>query len=129
MRQRCTNPNTPHYSRYGGRGITVCAEWKSFVAFRIDMEPTHRPGLSLDRINNEGNYCKENCRWATKSEQAKNRCDNVWVDTPNGRMVVFDAAKIAGVDFRTMRARITRGVTGAALFAPGRSHPTAVSGC
>lgn len=72
MKQRCENPNSRGYKNYGGRGITVCQEWiESFDAFYAYMGP--RPtNLSIDRINNDGNYEPGNCRWATAKEQAQN---------------------------------------------------------
>lgn len=73
MKKRCSNQNHPLYKWYGGRGITFCTEWSSFLGFYNDMWMSYRKGLELDRINNDGPYCKENCRWVTHKENIKNR--------------------------------------------------------
>jgi hypothetical protein len=72
MKYRCTNPNAINYHNYGGRGITVCERWNEFKNFLADMG--ERPeGTSIDRIDNDLGYFKENCRWATRHEQRINQ--------------------------------------------------------
>lgn len=86
VKKRCLNPNHYAYHQYGGRGITICDEWISnFQAFyEWALNNGYRVGLTLDRINNNGNYEPNNCRWATWKEQGNNRRTNVFV-TFNGK--------------------------------------------
>lgn len=72
MVSRCTNPKFDSFPWYGGRGISVCQEWRTFSTFLNDMGIAPE-GLTIDRINVNGNYCKQNCRWATWLEQASNK--------------------------------------------------------
>lgn len=71
MLDRCSNPNNHNYHHYGGRGIYVDKQWLTFLNFYNDMGDKP-PERSLERINNDGPYCKENCKWATRSEQRRN---------------------------------------------------------
>lgn len=84
MKTRCFNKNNPKYKDYGGRGITVCEDWISFVNFH-NWAITHgfEEGLTLERIDVNGNYCPENCTWITMAQQAKNRRVNKMI-TYNG---------------------------------------------
>ena len=78
---RCGNPQHPSFKYYGGRGITVCDRWLgSFPSFLADMGTRPGPKYSIDRIDNDGGYCKENCRWATKKEQCLNRRGSLTVE-------------------------------------------------
>lgn len=90
MVQRCTNSNNPDWLRYGGRGITLDARWLLFAEFLLDMGEKPHEKLTIDRINNDGNYCKDNCRWASQTTQAWNR--GTRKDSPFG---------IKGVGMRT----------------------------
>lgn len=73
MKSRCLNPNDRGYKNWGMRGIRVCPDWLTFENFYQDMGHSYREGLSLDRINNDGNYEPGNCRWATRWEQTHNQ--------------------------------------------------------
>jgi hypothetical protein len=73
MRDRCNNPRNKQYKDYGGRGIHVCKRWGKFENFAEDMGPRPHPLLTLERKNNYKNYCKSNCKWASRLEQNNNR--------------------------------------------------------
>lgn len=98
MITRCTNANFDGYAGYGGRGIKVCDAWKnSFLAFLSDMRHRPTPKHTLERIDNDGDYCPSNTRWATKIEQANNTRRNVLIEYRGQRMTIPQAARLAGV--------------------------------
>lgn len=109
MRERCNNFNHYVYNRYGGRGISVCQEWQdSFEAFCEWANLSgYRHGLTLDRKDNDGNYCPENCRWATMKEQQRNRSTN---RTHEGKCI-SEWAEIVGIDRLTIGRRLRAGWT------------------
>jgi hypothetical protein len=111
MIQRCSDETYPTFHRYGGRGITVCARWRdSFAAFRDDMGPRPSASHSVGRIDNDGPYSPENCRWETMAEQTRNRCTNINV-THNGKtQCLMDWAAELGINYFTLNKRIRRGM-------------------
>lgn len=111
MKQRCTNPNTDKYDRYGGRGIKVCDRWmNSFENFYADMGPRPSTEHTIERENNNGNYEPNNCRWATKTEQANNRSSNTFIELNGQKVTIADASRELGVKYNTLLARVKRGV-------------------
>lgn len=90
MLNRCTKPKTRRYKDYGGRGITVCEKWRKFTGFYEDMGDRPTKDHSIERIDNEGNYCKENCVWGTRKEQYRNRRTNRYIVVDGERMIVTD---------------------------------------
>jgi len=112
MKARCNNPNQTGYERYGGRGITYDASWENFETFLEDMGFKPNSKMELDRINNDGNYCKENCRWATKKEQTRNRGGKrpTRSYTFDGKtMCIADWAKEVGISPQSMQKRLNNG--------------------
>ena len=110
MKRRCYNANYDDYHLYGGKGITVCQRWlDAFVNFFEDMGLKPFPEATIDRLNGDGNYEKDNCRWATKMEQSQN--------TSKTRMLTFNGethclrewARRLGITHRTLSARLAKG--------------------
>ena len=111
MKQRCYNPNTPNYSNYGGRGITVCDRWKnSFENFLCDMG--ERPeGMEIDRINNNGDYQLDNCRWVSKETNNRNRRSTVIIEYQGVEYTQAELCRKFNISPDTFRYRIKRGKT------------------
>lgn len=107
---RCTNPKHRAWPNYGGRGVQVCERWlASFGNFWVDMGPTYREGLTIERLDNNAGYAPENCAWVTYSRQARNKRTNVMLKTPWGLLTVADAADRAGLNRSTVHYRVANG--------------------
>lgn len=107
MLSRCRNKKNPGYKNYGGRGIIVCERWKKFENFLEDMGD--RPNrLTLERIDNNGNYCKENCKWATQKEQCNNQRTNVTIFYEGNKYHLSELSRIIGVSPSVIINRMKR---------------------
>ena len=111
MRNRCNNPNNYDYKNYGGRGIKVCKEWEmSFDSFRIWANSHgYQENLTIDRIDVNGNYCPENCRWVSLAVQHRNQRVSRMLSCYGERKTVADWSKITGISHSTLLARIRSG--------------------
>ncbi len=109
MLQRCSNPKSPSFPRYGGRGIAVSEDWRSFENFHADMGDRPSPAHSIERQNNDGNYEPGNCRWATKIEQDNNRRTSVRVRLAGEEVTLAEASRRTGIASTTLQRVIKRG--------------------
>lgn len=110
MITRCENSNQAHYERYGGRGITVCEEWRDhFEQFLSDMGPRPGPRYSIDRIDNALGYSPENCRWATDIEQANNTTHCHYLEFQGEQLSIAQWAKRIGISRTTLSSRLRKG--------------------
>ena len=110
MKGRCYNLHDTRYQRYGGRGIAVCEEWRNdFSAFwRWAEESGYSDELTIDRINNDGDYSPENCRWASRKEQNSNRSTNINITIGNSTRTLSQWCEIFELDFKMVCARYSR---------------------
>lgn len=110
MLDRCRNKNSPGFHRYGGRGISVCDEWAgSFLAFIKDIGERPSSHHSIDRIDNDGDYCPSNCRWATSKQQSRNRADNRIIEFNGRSQTLYQWAEETGLNNSTISGRIRNG--------------------
>ncbi len=115
MKQRCLNPNEKTYFRYGGRGITICDEWRDdFASFeRWAMQSGYdkkapRGQCTLDRVDVNGNYCPENCRWTTNKVQCNNKRSNRYLEFNGEKHTIAEWSDIMGINQSTISVRLSR---------------------
>lgn len=108
MMMRCNNESHPAYSHYGGRGIKVCERWSDVRIFVADMGLRPTPKHSLDRIDNEGSYSPDNCRWADPKEQQRNKRTTKTVEYEGETLPLVELAERFGIEPETLRKRLKR---------------------
>ena len=111
MKDRCIRPNTHNFNRYGGRGIRVCERWMEFANFLLDMGQTYQYGLTLERKDNNGDYCPSNCRWATRKEQANNRRSNRLIEINGTVKNLSQWSEQNGISCDVVRYREKKGLS------------------
>lgn len=111
MLERCYNIGSKHYINYGAKGITMCDEWKNdFLSFyNWATNNGYRDNLSIDRIDFKGDYCPDNCRWATDVEQQNNKCNNIKITIKGETKSLKDWSEISGINLNTLRWRHREG--------------------
>lgn len=111
MIDRCYKPQKSNYKYYGGKGVKVCEEWKiEYLSFyEWAMSHGYKQGLQIDRIDNQKDYCPENCRWATKLEQENNKTTNIRIEYKGETHTMTEWARIAGLTNSCLGARLRKG--------------------
>jgi hypothetical protein len=109
MKSRCEQTTNQDFRHYGGRGIRVCDEWQSFASFYRDMGPRPTPKHTIERIKNHLGYSKDNCRWATRKEQARNTRRNRLLTLHGVTKSIPDWAELVGVSYQTIGQRLRYG--------------------
>lgn len=109
MRGRCNSKSNRAFACYGGRGIRVCARWDCYEMFLEDMGRRPSSGHSLDRIDVNGNYCPNNCRWATMGQQQNNRTNNRTLSLRGETRTLMEWSGLLGLKRQTIQSRLMRG--------------------
>lgn len=108
MIQRCTNPNSTYFHRYGGRGITVCHEWRTRNNFKEwALSHGYRNDLTIDRIDNDKGYSPDNCRWVTPSQNCCNRSTTHFVTAFGKRQSLMEWSRELNISYNTLKKRVT----------------------
>lgn len=125
MKSRCLNPNDTSYDRYGGRGIAVCDWWaESYENFLADMGRKPSPNHSIERIDNDGDYEPNNCRWASRHEQQANRSSSRLLTYKGETMTMLQWAERLGMSWTSLANRAKRGMTDEEIITtPRRKYP------
>ncbi len=122
IKQRCFNPNHENYKHYGGRGITICERWLTFENFYNDLIGGYVPELTIERVENDGNYELSNIRWATKLEQQRNKRSNRFFYCNGMSKTITEFSEMTGVNAGTIASRIDSGWDiEDAIYLPARS--------
>lgn len=124
MRKRCNLPSSDAYKYYGGRGIKVCEEWdKDYIPFRDwALSNGYQKNLSIDRIDTNGNYCPENCRWVTAKTQANNRTNNRVIEYNGEARTIAEWSRITGLSYRIIQYRLDAGWEVQRIFEQSRKR-------
>lgn len=110
MKSRCDFPNVKSWMRYGGRGIKVCDEWRNYLVFKSwALNNGYAANLTIERIDNDGGYCPDNCRWATINEQALNKSNTLFVTYKGERLPLKTLCRRANRNYYSIRSRLVRG--------------------
>jgi hypothetical protein len=117
IKQRCFNSKAAHFDRYGGRGITVCERWLVFENFVADMGE-RPPGMTLERIDNDGPYSPDNCRWATRKEQSNNRFCNVRLTHNGETLTISQWSERTGIHHHTLFQRLSKNLSAEEILDP-----------
>lgn len=116
IKRRCSNPKDISYENYGGRGITISDEWMTFENFYNDMFESYKEGLSIERMDNNKGYSKENCCWATRKEQCINRRSTHFVTIEGQTLSFSDTCRKYGIKISTAKSRLNYGWTYEQIF-------------
>ncbi len=126
MRRRCFDPKNKDFGNYGGRGITVCQRWLDFGNFVADLLPTWTAGMTLGRIDNDGPYSPENCRWEGLDQQNNNRRDNVLIEFHGIIQTASEWQRSCGINKSTFWSRMRSGLPMEKVINPRTAPPKTI---
>ena len=120
MKRRCNRSSCQEFKSYGGRGITICPEWLDFKTFALwAFDSGYTDNLSIDRIDNDGNYEPSNCRWTSSKIQMRNKRNTVFITIEGTTKTMKDWSIQSGVKYTTLKYRFDAGITGKELLKGG----------